>query len=163
MWTIINAALQPLRIEDDTIDKPCWRLNTARGWHVADIFEAGPNQFELWHEGAMWDGSSVDACARSFMIARDMTPAADIHLLALHGDGLEVSPVREEDGCCEVCEPDEATMWSVYIHRDGEGVQCVADWDQPEQAMLHARELLASYPCLARHGINNENSASNAR
>ncbi len=163
MWTIKNAGQQPLRVEEDTVDKPCWHLITARGEHVADIFESAPGCYELWHAGYLWDGASVDACARSFMFARNIIPPDQIHALALKGDGLEVSPVREEDGNCEVCEPEEATMWSVYIHIDGQGVQCVADWDQPEQAEHHARELIAAYPCLARHGINNENSASNAR
>lgn len=164
MWTIKNAGQQPLRVEDDTVDKPCWHLITARGEHIADIFEAAPGQFELWHEGLMWDGADVDTCARSFMFARSIIAPDQIHRLAIKGDGLEVSPVCEDDaGGCYVCEPEEATMWSVYVHIDGQGVQCVADWDQPEQAERHARELIAAYPCLARHGINNENSASNAR
>ena len=82
-----------------------------------------------------------------------------IHRLALRGDGIEVSAVREVDGAfshhCEVCTEAEATMWSVYIHIDGEGVDCVADWQTYLQAHAHAAELLAAYPNLAHHGIYN--------
>lgn len=46
-------------------------------------------------------------------------------------NGVEVSPVRkyEEDDTtyCEVCKPDEADFWSVYLHRVSGGVECVAD------------------------------------
>lgn len=86
----------------------------------------------------------------------DIIEAALIHRLALKGDGIEVSAVAYDpvSDSCEVCEPKDATMWSVYIHRDGKGVQCVADWKHKGSAFLHAMELLTTYPNLAHHGIN---------
>lgn len=83
--------------------------------------------------------------------------------LAREGDGIEVSPVREHNGTAEVCEPDEATMWSVYIHRMWVGVTCIADYADEQDALDYARELLTVYPNLMAHGINNANSRSNKR
>lgn len=87
------------------------------------------------------------------MFARYIIEPTRVHSLARQGDGLEIAPVREEAGDCAVCQPHEATMWSVYIHREGQGVQCIADWNTPEQCEAHAAELLASYPNLKAHGI----------
>jgi hypothetical protein len=85
--------------------------------------------------------------------ARSIMDAAMIHDLAVKGDGIEISPVKEDATSVEVCSPADATAWSVYIHRDGDGVECIADWDHPGQAERHARELLSAYSNLAEHGI----------
>lgn len=43
-------------------------------------------------------------------------------------DAVEVHPVIQlEDGVCEVCEPKDASFYSVYLHNVGGGIQCIAD------------------------------------
>ena len=51
-------------------------------------------------------------------------------------DNVEVDPVvMDEEGNCEVTDnPEEATMWSVYLHDVKGGVQCVADVATEKQA-----------------------------
>jgi hypothetical protein len=147
-----------LRYGDDTIERPCWEVMNTRGEVIAQVFDTGGYdlfRFELWHEGVMWNGDSVEDAVRSFALANWIEAPDAIHRLALRGDGLEVTPVSHDpvSDSCEPCSPEDASMWSVYIHRDGQGVQCIADWQWSEQAYYHAAELLAAYPNLAQHGI----------
>lgn len=46
-------------------------------------------------------------------------------------NGIEVSPVKDDGTFCEVCEPHEASFWSVYGHWRTGGVECL--WDCPTQ------------------------------
>jgi hypothetical protein len=60
----------------------------------------------------------------------------------MHWDALEVHPVfEEEDGNCSVCEPDEATFFSVYVHDVNGGVLCIADLPTLDEAE-ELRELI---------------------
>lgn len=56
-------------------------------------------------------------------------------------DNYEISPCRrfeEPDSpgkfYFEVCEPEEADVWTLYGHIDGEGVQAIGDFDSREHA-----------------------------
>lgn len=51
-------------------------------------------------------------------------------------DNLEVHPCMEinEEGDVEQCEPEEAQFWSVYVHYEGGGLDCIADCDTSDQA-----------------------------
>lgn len=55
-------------------------------------------------------------------------------------DAFELQPVKkvgevaEGSEAWEVCEEDDAEMWSVYIHVPGEGLQCIADCETKESA-----------------------------
>lgn len=42
---------------------------------------------------------------------------------------LEIHPVIEdpESGWCEVCQPNEASFWSVYAHLKDGGCECLTD------------------------------------
>jgi hypothetical protein len=60
-------------------------------------------------------------------------------------NSVEVHPVYEdEENNCEICEPEKATMWSVYLHYNPqaatnnqmEGVICVADFETKGQAYI---------------------------
>lgn len=96
----------------------------------------------------------------------------DVSEIIAKGDGLEVSPVIDDGECCYVCEEGEETMWSVYVHLDGEGVQCIADFEVKDYvtraaaeglAFAYAKRLLELYPQLLKHGINNSHSGGNKR
>ena len=63
-------------------------------------------------------------------------------------DDIEVSPVLEEDGNCEVCEEGEETFWSVYLHQVTGGVQCVADL--PTKELAYALASLIQESSLSR-------------
>lgn len=47
---------------------------------------------------------------------------------------MEVSPVLNNDGGCEVCDEENAEFWSVYLHQIEGGVQCIADLHTKKQA-----------------------------
>lgn len=69
---------------------------------------------------------------------------AELDAIAAISDALEVSPVHEEDGSCEVCEPADAHFWSVYLHYDvtkseNRGVDCIADFATEAEALAYAR------------------------
>lgn len=57
-------------------------------------------------------------------------------------DAIEIHPVRdlfkgepEEKGTCFVkCEPEDAELWSVYIHAPNNGWECIADCDTLTEA-----------------------------
>jgi hypothetical protein len=54
-------------------------------------------------------------------------------------DTLEVHPVKNistdsESTQFEQCEPNEADMWSVYIHMPDQGLECIADCDSESTA-----------------------------
>jgi hypothetical protein len=56
-------------------------------------------------------------------------------------DGIEIHPVlSHKEGnliCFEVCEPDKAENWSVYLHQTEGGLSCIADCkDQPTAIQL---------------------------
>lgn len=43
-------------------------------------------------------------------------------------DDIEIQPCREvDDSTIEVCEPEDAQFWSVYLRQVSGGVQCIAD------------------------------------
>jgi hypothetical protein len=54
-------------------------------------------------------------------------------------DAIEIHPVKnigtEDEGTIwEQCEPEEADMWTVYVHYPGEGLEAIADCDTLDQA-----------------------------
>lgn len=53
-------------------------------------------------------------------------------------NGLEIAPIKEyeENGqkFAEVCEPEEAEFWSVYVHLTEGGAMCIADVTSLEEA-----------------------------
>lgn len=81
-------------------------------------------------------------------------------------DAIEVSGVIETEeradhpGSCtalrygnpgERCDDDpQATFWSCYTHRDGEGATCVSDHNTVEEAQAFAKELALRAGC----GVN---------
>lgn len=48
---------------------------------------------------------------------------------------IEVSPVREYEGNCEVCEEQDAEFWSVYLRQVEGHVKCIADLPSQELAL----------------------------
>jgi hypothetical protein len=59
-------------------------------------------------------------------------------------DNIEVAPVcyiNEDSSELEVCEPDEADLWSVYVHFPENGVECIADCESEEVAN-HLRDTI---------------------
>lgn len=86
------------------------------------------------------------------------TPADDLPELngKPHGDTtaeflaqferFELAPVRQEDGCCEVCGPSEAEFFSIYgRNADGEAL-VVHDADDAEELARVARAILRAFP-----------------
>ena len=68
-------------------------------------------------------------------------------------DGLEIHPVctiKEQDGTTfeEICEPEEADMWSVYGHLKTGGIECFEDFTSLDIAEVFAETLHAAYPHL---------------
>jgi hypothetical protein len=70
-------------------------------------------------------------------------PVEQLKAIADPFNGLEVQPVRVVDtierngipvGCYEVCEPNEAELWSVYVHLVEGGVSCIADFATQSEA-----------------------------
>ncbi len=50
-------------------------------------------------------------------------------------DDIEVMPVFEDsNGNCEPCEPEQANLYSVYLHQVTGGVQCIADLPTEKEA-----------------------------
>lgn len=64
-------------------------------------------------------------------------------------DAVEINPLKKvtahEDGSSivEVCEEGEEDFWSVYLHYESGGVECVEDLPTKEKAELYARHLEA--------------------
>lgn len=60
-------------------------------------------------------------------------------------DDIEIQPVLSfKDGnltCFEVCEPDKAESWSVYLHQMEGGSSCVADCKDQQTAQNFAKML----------------------
>lgn len=59
-------------------------------------------------------------------------------------NAIEVNPVIEFDGICEVTDkPAEASIWSVYLHLTNGGVECIADFpgDRSELAQEYAETI----------------------
>lgn len=54
-------------------------------------------------------------------------------------DEIEISPVTEYDGVCEVTEEGKESFWSVYLHQIGGGVKCIADLPYKKQALFLAK------------------------
>jgi len=51
-------------------------------------------------------------------------------------DNFEIEPcVGLPGGGYEVCDPEDADIWTLYGHRDGEGVQAIGDFDTREAAV----------------------------
>jgi hypothetical protein len=86
---------------------------------------------------------------------------ADLADLIAHGDGVEVMPCATDGESCEPCPADAADMWSVYIHRDGHGVQCIGDFEIQDDhrdsakaaAIRYAESLLEQHPQLRKYGV----------
>jgi hypothetical protein len=73
----------------------------------------------------------------------DFIPKIANDMLEQPIDGFEVHPCKivDEDinldpkiQAVEQCEPEEAQFWSVYIHYEGGGLDCIADCDTEELA-----------------------------
>ena len=87
--------------------------------------------------------------------------AGDLAKLVAHGDGVEVMPCATDGERCEPCSADQADMWSVYIHRDGHGVQCIGDFEiegdyrnsAKAAAIRYAEALIKLHPQLRKHGV----------
>ena len=45
-----------------------------------------------------------------------------------HWDCLEIHPVKEDSGNMEQCEDEDAHFYSVYSHKTGRGLECIADF-----------------------------------
>ncbi|MBN9491653.1 MAG: hypothetical protein J0H44_30820 [Alphaproteobacteria bacterium] len=81
--------------------------------------------------------------------------------LIAQGDGVEVMPCATDGERCEPCSADQADMWSVYIHRDGHGVQCIGDFEiegnnrnsAKAAAIRYAEALIKLHPQLCKHGV----------
>lgn len=59
-------------------------------------------------------------------------------------DAIEIHPVIETDGICEVTDnPAEASIWSVYLHLITGGVECIADFlgDRSKLAQEYANTI----------------------
>lgn len=54
-------------------------------------------------------------------------------------DKLEVSPVIEYDGVCEITDEGNESFWSIYLHQIEGGAKCVADVSCKRQAILLAK------------------------
>jgi hypothetical protein len=54
-----------------------------------------------------------------------------------HIDAFEVHPVKkiEEYDCFEICEDEDADMWSVYQHLTEGGIECIADFETEKDAL----------------------------
>lgn len=50
-------------------------------------------------------------------------------------DNIEIDPIIEVDGGCEVCDKGEENFWSVYVHNVEGGVSCIADVPTEEKAI----------------------------
>lgn len=62
----------------------------------------------------------------------------------LTGDAIEVQGVREEDGCCEVCN-EQPQYFSTYIHLKTGGSQCIGDFGSFQKAKAHADQLAQAH------------------
>jgi hypothetical protein len=52
-----------------------------------------------------------------------------------NGGIIEVSPVKDDGEFVSVCNPEEATYWSVYLPQKKGGVQCIADFPNEDHAI----------------------------
>lgn len=60
---------------------------------------------------------------------------ADIMETETPFDAIEVHPVAQvEPGVFEVCDEQQADMWSVYLHFPGAGLECIADCESRKAA-----------------------------
>lgn len=152
--------------EDTHILRPCWHARDATGEVVGELYLTTAGAFEYWVDGDMTEFALFDAACWSIEYPgpiSDALPYALMVELLRTGDGLEVSPVMRDGYSCAVCEPSEADMWSVYVHRPTGGVQCLGDFlldhgHGEADAMAFAERLLERHRNLMRHGINNSHS-----
>jgi hypothetical protein len=64
------------------------------------------------------------------------------HEIPLEGaDAIEVAGCTEADGVVEVIEESDAEFFTVYTHRQGDGVQCECDFNTKAQAVEFAKAL----------------------
>lgn len=53
-------------------------------------------------------------------------------------DAIELHPCWKAGDVIERCSPDEADMWSVYLHLREGGVECIGDLDSLSEAKAFA-------------------------
>lgn len=63
-------------------------------------------------------------------------------------DAVEVAPVLAwenpddpTDTLCEVCDADEASFWSAYVHCRAGGVECIGDFADEQAAVDYANTI----------------------
>ena len=136
---IKNATPEPVEMAAERIDSNMRLSAIARDHLGIETLVTRNNDALDFHEVAVW--TLVAALKAAFA-------AGAVEVITSTGlpkrfDAYEIAPCRRfrEDGECdrfyyEPCEPDEADVWTLYGHIEGEGVEAIGDFESYEQAKL---------------------------
>lgn len=116
------------------------------------VAEDIPETYEDWDEIVRWYG--LKRLKEEYPVLFNGYPLkAKVKLPAFtvptdsQWDCFEIQPIKEFEGVCEVCDPEEAEFWSVYVHLVRGGVDCIADVPGEK----HAYELVAMLESVVRN------------